>query len=274
MARPPADPAGLAEVFVNLWLQADASVPDSPASVAVRAVAVDPELPRRPRTQKTAAAPDAVRAMAVRTSFTTTGWTVVVAAISEQPAPEGAAAAVAAGPVVRYFAVAGTGGKDGGPVRITGAPGEVAAPAAAPAGKDVFTRPAPSGGVLAVSLGEFMRAYLGGSQGAGVERYLSPGVSIQVPAAAYVDVEVEDVAADNEAAVAESVPADGARARVRVRVVAQDAAGVRWPLMYRLVVTARAGRWEITELDAGTTTSPPPSAGTTGSAAGVGGGAR
>ncbi|MGW1768676.1 conjugal transfer protein [Streptomyces sp. NPDC002073] len=270
VVRPPADPAGTAEVFVDLWLRADASTPDSPASVAVRALAADAELPKRPRAAKTAAAPDAYRVMSVRTSYGAAGWTVVVAAISEQPGPDGAAA----GPAVRYYAVSGIGGEDGGPVRVTGAPGEVSAPTAALVVHEAVLHPAPSGGVLATSLAEFMRAYLGGSQGAGVERYLSPGITIPAPTgAAYTRVEVEDVTADDEAAVAKVVPADGARARVRVRVVGQDAARVRWPLEYRLEVTARAGRWEVSELDAATTTSPPPSAGTTGSAA-VAGGAR
>ncbi|MFI5642002.1 hypothetical protein ACIA8H_31885 [Streptomyces goshikiensis] len=175
---------------------------------------------------------------------------VVVAAISAQSV-EGA-------PLVRYFAVAGTGGQDGGPVRVAGVPGEVAAPESAPAVEERFNQPVPSTGVLAGSLGEFVRAYLGGGQGAGVERYLSPGVRIPAPSAAvYERVDVEEVAADSRGALAEGVPADGARARVRVRVTGVDRGGVRWPLVYRLEVAARAGRWEVSALDAATAAPPP-----------------
>ncbi|MCX4546894.1 conjugal transfer protein [Streptomyces sp. NBC_01565] len=243
------DPAGMAEMFVDLWLRADASMPDSPEVAAVRALVPDSDLPRRPRAKEQA--PAASRVIAVRTSPSPGGWTVVVAAVSEQPA-EGV-------PLVRYFAVAGTGGKDGGPLRVAGAPGEVAAPESAPAAEETFTHPVNSTGVLAGSLGEFVRAYLGGGQGAGVERYLSPGVHVATPlTAAYERVNVEDLAADSRAALAEGAPADGARARVRVRVTGVDRAGVRWPLVYRLEVTARASRWEISALDAATATSPSP----------------
>ncbi|MEU8942661.1 conjugal transfer protein [Streptomyces goshikiensis] len=245
-----ADPAGMAEMFVDLWLRADASMPDSPAAAAVRALVADADLPQRPRAEKQA--PAASRVTAVRTSRTPAGWTVVVAAISEQ--------SVDGAPLVRYFAVAGTGGKDGGALRVTGAPGEVAAPETAPAEEATFNQPVPSTGVLAGSLGEFVRAYLGGGQGAGVERYLSPGVRIAAPqAAAYERVDVEDVAADSRGALADGAPADGARARVRLRVTGVDRAGVRWPLVYRLEVTARAGRWEISALDAATAAPPPTS---------------
>ncbi|MBT1186637.1 conjugal transfer protein [Streptomyces sp. CJ_13] len=245
-----ADPAGMAEMFVDLWLRADANVPDSPAAAAVRALVPDADLPQRPRAEKQA--PAVSRVMALRTSRTPGGWTVVIAAISEQPA-EGA-------PLVRYFAVAGTGGKDGGALRVAGAPGEVAAPETAPAVEETFTHPVNSTGVLAGSLGEFVRAYLGGGQGAGVERYLSPGVRVAAPSAAsYERVDIEDVAADSRAALAEGAPADEARARVRLRVTGVDRAGVRWPLVYRLEVTARAGRWEISALDTATSAPPPTS---------------
>ncbi|MFD9270743.1 conjugal transfer protein [Streptomyces goshikiensis] len=243
-----ADPAGMAEMFMDLWLRADASMPDSPAAAAVRALVPDADLPQRPRAEKQA--PPASRVMAVQTSRTPGGWTVVVAAISDQP--------VEGSPSVRYFAVAGTGGKDGGALRVAGAPGEVAAPEAALAGEEPFTQRVNSTGALAGSLGEFVRAYLGGGQGAGIERYLSPGVRIAAPSAAgYERVDVEDVAADSWAALADGAPADGARARVRLRVTGVDRAGVRWPLVYRLEVTARAGRWEVSALDTATAAPPP-----------------
>ncbi|WP_369776281.1 conjugal transfer protein [Streptomyces sp. R33] len=248
-ARTPADPQGVAEMFMDLWLRADATTPeDNGITAAVRALAPEVDLPRRPRADSTG--PSAVRAVAVRTAYGADGgWTVVVAAISDRTG--------AAVPVVRYFAVSGTGSKDGGQFTVTGAPAEVAAPDAAAGAPSPFAHSASSTGVLATTLGEFVRAYLGGGQGTGVERYLSPGLRVSAPrTASYARVDVEDVAADSDAALGATVPADGTKARARVRVSAEDRGGVRWPLVYRLEVTVRAGRWEVSALEAGTTTPP------------------
>ncbi|MFE5539140.1 conjugal transfer protein [Streptomyces sp. NPDC056519] len=266
-ARTAADPGGVAEMFVDLWLRADAAAPEGNGiTAAVRALAPEVDLPKRPRNDSTGSA--TAEAVAVRTAYGLEGaWTVVVAVLSDR-VDTGAAAV----PLVRYFAVPGTGGKDGVQFTVTGTPAEVAAPDAAAVPASPFTYPAPSTGVLATTLGEFVRAYLGGGQGTGVERYLSPGLRVSAPrAASYARVDVEDVAADSDAALGTTVPADGTKARVRVRVSGEDGGGVRWPLVYRLEVTARAGRWEISALEAGTTSPPAakPSA-----AAPVSGGAR
>ncbi|MBT2612740.1 conjugal transfer protein [Streptomyces sp. ISL-87] len=253
-ARPPADPAGTAAMFVDLWLRADAGTPDSAIGAAVRSLAPEAELPKRSRDE--GAAP-AARVVALRTAFAPDGgWTVVVAALTNRAEPaSGSGSPTVAAPAARYFSVSGTGGKDGGSLAIEGAPAEVAAPepAAVPASR--FTHPVSSGGALATSLGEFVRTYLGGGQGAGLERYLSPGVRVSAPnATSYTRVDVENVTADAEQAAGDAVPGDGAMARVQVRVVGEDRAGVRWPLVYRLEVTARAGRWEVSALETGTTT--------------------
>lgn len=254
-SRVQTDPAGTAAYFVELWLRADASAPDSPVGAAVRRMAPQAELPSRSRE---AGSPASVRVTPLRTVFLPGGgWTVTVAAVTDErraPSPGGSDQAVVQ-PVARYFAVNGTGNQDDGPLVVTGSPAEVAAPEAAQTNASVFGRPVPSTGPLAVSLTEFLRTYLAGpdGQGAGVERYLSPGVRLSAPTAAvYTRVEVKDVAADTEAAAGTTVPADGSRARVRVRVEGSDAAGTRWPLEYRLAVTARADRWEISALDTGT----------------------
>ncbi|MFI8266673.1 conjugal transfer protein [Streptomyces sp. NPDC085665] len=256
-----ADAAGTAAVFVDLWLRADAAVPDSPVAVAVRAMAPAAELPRRSRPE--AAAPGAVRVVPVRTTSTPVGWTVVVAALGDTArtaspstgeAPERTSDTAA---VARYFAVSGTGGQNGGPVAISGSPAEVAAPSTAPAPPSPYTRPVPAGDALGTTVGEFLRAYLASGQATAPERYLSPGVRLSVPAAAYARVDVEEVAADTDQAAAKAVPGDGARARVRVLVSGEDRAGSRWPLVYRLEMTARAGRWEVSAMDAGTASSAP-----------------
>ncbi|MFD9338652.1 conjugal transfer protein [Streptomyces sp. NPDC060028] len=260
-------------MFVELWLRADAAAPDSAVAAAVRVLAPQAELPKRPRSEAGAPVLEA-RAVTVRTALGPgDGWTAVVAVIGDrdQAAPSGPGNPAVI-PVVRYFAVSGTGGKDGGPVTIGDSPAEVAAPAALAVPDAEFTRPVPASGALAVSLGEFVRAYLGGP-GSGLDRYLSPGLQVSAPKLApYVRVDVEDVAADAEVAAGASVPADGVKARVRIRVNGEDRAGVRWPLAYRLEVTARAGRWEVSVLEAGVTAPAPVSAAP--SPATVAGGAR
>ncbi|MFD9356430.1 conjugal transfer protein [Streptomyces sp. NPDC060031] len=272
--RPPADPGGAAEMFVELWLRADAAAPDSGVAAAVRALAPEAELPKRPRSE--AGAPvSTARAVTVRTSWGPGGgWTTVVAVLGggrDQAVPTASGNPVVV-PLVRYFAVSGAGGKDGDPVTVSGSPAEIAAPDAGAVPDSEFTHPVASSGALATSLREFVRAYLGG-QGAGLERYLSPGLQVSAPKLApYTRVDIEDVAADVEVAAGGAVPADGVKARARVRVSGEDRAGVRWPLAYRLEVTARAGRWEVSTLEAGVTA---PSAGSASPApAAVVGGAR
>ncbi|MFE2167914.1 conjugal transfer protein [Streptomyces sp. NPDC059447] len=275
--RPPADPRGVAELFVDLWLHADTTTPDSPAGAALRSLAPGVDLPKQPR------GIDATpfRVVAVRMSDGADGasWTVMVAVLrdrKEQPSPTPSGPGAGVSPV-RYFAVSGTRGPGGGSVAVVGAPAEVAAPDAPTPGAEEVTHRVPADSALGTTLGEFVRTYLGGGQGAGLDRYLSPGLSVAVPKAApYARVEVDDVTADSEKAAGAGVPEDGTTARVRIRVTGQDSAGGRWPLLYRAEVTARAGRWEISQLEAGVTgpstgTHPTP---TTSTAAATLGGAR
>ncbi|GAA0269916.1 conjugal transfer protein [Streptomyces polychromogenes] len=279
-SRLPADPAGTAALFVELWLRSDAAETDSPVAAALRSMAPSVQLPKRVRGEAT---PGALRVVPVRTVSSPDGWTVVVAALTNasplapaasSPAPEPAAGT---GPVVRYFAVSGTGGRDGGPLSVSASPAEVSAPESSPeTAAGPFSHAVPSGAALSASLGEFLRTYLAGGQGAGLERYLSPGVRLSAPAAAgYVRVDVEDVMSDTERAAGKEVPADGTRARVRVRVTGEDRARTRWPLVYQLEVTTRAGRWEISALKGGAAGAATPAVAPSGSvAAPVAGGAR
>ncbi|WP_330334789.1 conjugal transfer protein [Streptomyces sp. NBC_00536] len=261
---PAVDPAGTAALFVELWLRADSAAPDSPTAAAVHSMAPAADLPTRSRSE--AAQPGAVSVVALRTASTRDGWTVLVAALADTPraalsSPVPASPAADGAPAARYFAVSGTGGTNDGPLTVTGPPAEVAGPASAPAPATPYTRAVPTGQVLATTVGEFLRTYLTSGQGAGVERYLSPGVHLSVPVGgAYVRADVEEVAADTEQAAAKDVPGDGVRTRVRVRVTGEDRAGTRWPLVYRLEMTARAGRWEVSALDtAAPAASPAPS---------------
>ncbi|MER7828038.1 conjugal transfer protein [Streptomyces sp. NPDC096097] len=270
--HPPADPRGAAELFVDLWLRADGATADSGIATAVRGLAPDVDLPKRPRSTDVPATA-AGRVVAVRTAVGPGAWTVVVAAVRDQAesAPAGSPNTMA--PLVRYYAVSGTGGTEGVPITIGGAPAEVAAPDAAAVPAAQFTHRVPTGGALETSLGEFVRAYLGGGQSGGLERYLSPGLRVSAPKTApYVRIEVTDVLADAEAATVAAVPADGTKARVRIGVSGEDKQGVRWPLLYRAEVTARAGRWEVSTLESGVTDLP--SGASSSSPAAVSGGGR
>lgn len=269
-ARTPDDPRGAAELFVDLWLRADGTDADSSIATAVRGLAPEVDLPKRPRSTGVPAAA-AGRVVAVRTTVGPGTWTVVVAAVRDQTESAGSPKTVT--PLVRYYAVSGTGGTEGVPVTIGGAPAEVAAPDPAAVPATQFTHRVPAGGALETSLGEFVRAYLGGGQSGGLERYLSPGLRLSSPKTApYVRIEVTDVLADAEAATAAAVPADGTTARVRIRVSGEDKQGVRWPLVYRAEVTARAGRWEVSVLESGITDLP--SGASSSSPAAVSGGGR
>ncbi|MFD9411531.1 conjugal transfer protein [Streptomyces sp. NPDC059989] len=256
--RPPADPRGTAELFVDLWLRTDAAAPDSAAAVALRSLAPGVELPKRPRTAGAAPAP--ARVVAVRMADgPDAAWTVMVAVLREQNEPASSASGPdhAVVPLVRYFAVSGVRDTGGGQFTVVGPLAEVAALDAPTAPAKEFTRSVPASSPLGTTLGEFVRTYLGGGQGAGLDRYLSPGLRVAAPKSApYTRVDVEDVAADADVAAGQAAPADGAKARVRIRVTGEDAQGVRWPLLYRAEVIARAGRWEISALEAGVTGPP------------------
>ncbi|MFF1344323.1 hypothetical protein ACFVYT_42145 [Streptomyces sp. NPDC058290] len=67
-ARTPADPQGVAEMFVDLWLRADATAPESNGiTAAVGALVPQVDLPKRPRSDSTG--PVAAKAVAVRTAY-------------------------------------------------------------------------------------------------------------------------------------------------------------------------------------------------------------
>ncbi|MCB5169929.1 hypothetical protein LG634_34645 [Streptomyces bambusae] len=175
VARPAADPAGVAEVFVDLWLRADARTPDNPASTAVRALAADAELPERPRTQKTSsAAPGEARVMAPGRRSPRAGGPWSLPQSPNSPVLRASPAGWWCG-TSRLPAAAPTATRYGLAERPVRSP-----PRDCPEPEEAFRHSAPSDGVLAQSLGEFLFAYLAGSQSTGVERYLSPGVHIRV----------------------------------------------------------------------------------------------
>ncbi|MFD8779880.1 conjugal transfer protein [Streptomyces sp. NPDC059916] len=229
-AAAPADPSGYVAEFVDAWLRSDANAPDS--APALRAMQFAPDV-ALPEPASGAKAPQKVTA--VRSVHRTRGrWSVTVAA---QYADS-----------VRYFAVPATVSASGDAVTVTGTPALMAAPAAAKALPTAYKVDVPNG-PLTDTVGDFLTAYLTGS--GKVDRYLAPQTSLTavIPVAAdKVDIEV--VAAREEAAATERVPADGTQAHVRADATAHTTSG-RWPLSYELNLAARGGRWEIAELTSG-----------------------
>ncbi|MYT68347.1 MULTISPECIES: conjugal transfer protein [unclassified Streptomyces] len=229
-AAPLADPSGYAAEFVDAWLRADADHPDS--HDAVRALRMGPDV-ALPEPAESAKAPRTVSA--VRSVPRTGGrWSVTVAAQYADG--------------VRYFAVPVTSSASGDAVTVAGAPALVAAPGAAKAAPSAYRVDVPDG-PLADTVGDFLTAYLTGS--GDVDRYLSPRTALSaVSPAVAEEVDVDVVSAREEAAAAESVPADRVRVHVQAGTRTLTNAGV-WPLSYELTLTARGGRWEITALTSG-----------------------
>ncbi|MFD8078244.1 conjugal transfer protein [Streptomyces sp. NPDC059718] len=241
------DPAGVAELFADLWLRSDGSDVQSSTAQAVRALAPDVALPQR---SGKASAQVLLRTVAVRSSILPDdSWSVVVAA---QYASPGAEADHGAGDVVRYFAVpvlSVQGVPGAGSFTVTAPPAEVTGPVPAPLPEPKLSRSLPPDGAPAGALREFFAAYLTGV--GEVDRYLSPGTKLSaVSGTGYRSVVVDQVAAGSDVADG-SVPKDGTRLQVRAVVTATDGVGDQWPLSYVVALTARDGRWEITAVQAG-----------------------
>ncbi|MFG2950503.1 conjugal transfer protein [Streptomyces adustus] len=228
-----ADPGGYAQVFVGAWLRSSADDATSAQARLVQSMAPDVELPDPVAGAQSK--PESVTA--VRSAQREGGtWSVTVAAQYADGS-------------LRYYTVPVAADRSGSSFAVTGAPGVVAGPGRAEVAKSSYSVTVPEGD-LSAAVGEFLAAYL---TGAGeVDRYLAPGVKLAaVSPAPYTALSVEQVLAVEEAAVAETVPADGTTAHVLARVQARDAEG-RWPLAYELSLKARSGRWEVAGLESGT----------------------
>ncbi|MFD7015242.1 conjugal transfer protein [Streptomyces sp. NPDC059928] len=221
-----ADPSGYAELFLAAWLRSTASDESSAQARLAEALAPSIALPQPAGAQSVLE-----RAVAVRSAQHEGGqWSVTVAAQYADFS-------------VRYFAVPVVADASGGSFTVTGAPGQVAGPAAAKAPESAYGVNLPAKGLLVSTVTEFLRTYLTGL--GEVDRYLAPGVKLAaLSGTSYTDLRVEQASAIEEEEAAETVPSDGTKARVRVQIKAQDKAGA-WPLAYELTLTARAGRWEV-----------------------------
>lgn len=230
----PADPSGYAEVFLAGWLRSSAEEDTGAQERLVQAMAPEVELPEPEG--DTQSKLDCVAA--VRSAQRAGGqWSVTVAAQYADGS-------------LRYFAVPVMASSRGASFAVAGVPGEVAGPAQATVPDSVYGVSVPAESELSSTVGEFLRTYLTGV--GEVERYLAPGVKLSgLKASSYTDLEVEQVAAAEQAAAAEAVPQDGTKVRVLVHTEARDKAG-KWPLAYELTLSARAGRWEIAGVESGT----------------------
>lgn len=168
-------------------------------------------------------------------------WSVTVGVDASWPDKNG----TAGNPMRLYFEV---------PVATTGngAASPIALPAPVPAPQSVvgvelsYQNGLPTTSVLGASVGEFLTALLAG-QG-DISRYTTPGTQITaVTPAPFTAVEVRRMwAVDRFDAT--TVPEDGKSAQILVDATVTTIEGIELATQYRLEITARAGRWEINQM--------------------------
>ncbi|MGA5873969.1 conjugal transfer protein [Streptomyces cinereoruber] len=240
-------PAGYAELFLGLWLEAGTG----PQSAAARQLQLLAPSVRPPEWGQRAV--DVGQVTAVRTVRQGQDkWSVTVAArLTDTTEKTEGERERATG--LRYFTlpvVLQQPDRPGGALGLAaaGAPMEIAGPAAGQMPDSPYGS-AVDNGPLADTLKGFLTAFLGAEGGA--DRYLAPGVILPRPdAGTYIAVEVDQLLADRSTD-AQDAGRDGAAVRARAEVTATDSTGRKWPLSYELALTARAGRWEVAALDSG-----------------------
>ncbi|QIB49528.1 conjugal transfer protein [Streptomyces aureoverticillatus] len=251
--EPVTDPGGYAELVLDVWLRAGH---DEEGAAARQLRVMAPSVPPPSWGEH---APVAERLTVVRSVRQGTGaWSITVAARFKASAGrsggEGGAAAEGAGGL-RYFAVplvvkeqdVAPGAARG--FVVPAAPMEVSAPRTLEEPDSPFGTEVPAESDLAVTVGEFLSAYLGTAEGA--DRYVAPGVSLPAlrGSAPFEEVRLEEVRAQEQT---DGQPgADGTTARVLVEITASDPGGGQWPMSYALKLKARDGRWEVTALQSG-----------------------
>ncbi|MGR3935303.1 conjugal transfer protein [Streptomyces sp. BRA346] len=228
-------PSGYAELFMTLWLRSDARG-EGAVVRRLRAMAPGVNLPE----PSEGAQPDAARVTAVRSVHRPDGsWTVTVAVQTT-------------GGRLSYFAVplltADTDGAE--EIAVTAGPSRVAGPATLKVPDSAYRYPVPETSETGQTAEKFLSAYLTKTDAGKVERYLAPGVQLApVDGPVYERVKAEQISADDPIATG-PVPHDGVKTRIQVRLRAVDERAA-WPLVYRLQISTRAGRWEITSADGG-----------------------
>jgi hypothetical protein len=128
----------------------------------------------------------------------------------------------------------------------------IALPASVPAPQQVsgvslrYQTGLPTNSALGTTVGEFLEALLTGA--GDVSRYVTPGTDITaVTPAPFTAIEMRRVWATDRLDPS-AVPTDGKTAQVLVDAAVTPVAGVELATQYRLELTARAGRWEISQM--------------------------
>ena len=143
----------------------------------------------------------------------------------------------------RYFQIPITVDPDG-QAQVMTLPAEVPGPTMAPAPATDYRATLPPTHPAAAAAGEFLTALLVG--GGDITRYTAPGSQIRaVTPAPYTQVALEGVTADT---VPDETPDDGDTVVVLARARATDATDAVTRFDYVLELTARASRWEITQI--------------------------
>lgn len=101
---------------------------------------------------------------------------------------------------------------------------------------------------LQQTVADFLTAYLAG--GGDVSRYVSPGEEIlAVDPALATAVQIEDLRSTDDDVALEAAPTEGETVRVLALVALTISDEQAINATYALTMTARAGRWEITQVD-------------------------
>jgi len=143
-------------------------------------------------------------------------------------------------------------------------PAVVAAPSVVEPPPLRYRQPLGLDGALGTTVEEFLTAMTAGN--GDVTRYVSPGTSIRpVTPAPFRTVKLLRLDAADATFDDSRVPADGNETQLLVTAAGANASGQELPLSYALTVRARAGRWEVAELNLSPLPTPTTSSSTTGS---------
>lgn len=249
-----AGPAGFAQLFLAAYLPAGAGTEDTvrpyypPLTV----------LARKPATRAAAATPVLLRTQQLRPDY----WSITTAVQVLSASSRGwVAAGLHCYQIPVLDAAAGDGTRSGvvgaqeefaaGAYVAASLPQEVACPAALPAAAlDYGNTQIGLSGPAPDAVGRFLAAYLAG-QGE-LSRYTAPGRTMNpVMPPAYSAVTLRALAARGPALTdPQVVPVDGTSLQILADIEATDTTGQPTALTYALTLTARAGRWEVSAIDA------------------------
>lgn len=127
-------------------------------------------------------------------------------------------------------------------------PAVVAAPSVVDPPPLRYRQPLGLDGALGTTVEEFLTAMTAGN--GDVTRYVSPGASIRpVTPAPFRAVKLLRLDAADATFDDSTVPTDGNETQLLVTAAGANASGQELPLSYALTVRARAGRWEVAELN-------------------------